>query len=76
MKLLTHVYRRTRYSPSEEKFGLTSQIQRAAISIAADVAEDHGRKSTKTYLNHLSIASGSLMEVETQIQMAARLGYV
>lgn len=76
MDLVVHVYELTRKFPAEEKFGLSSQLQRSAVSIPANIAEGHGRKATGAYLNHLSIASGSLMEVETLIQLAGRLGYL
>ena len=76
MELVTHVYQLTREFPVEEKFGLISQLQRAAVSIPANIAESHGRKSTGAYLNHISIANGSLMEVETLIQIASRLGFL
>ena len=76
MDLVTTVYRMTKAFPADEKFGLTAQMQRAAVSIPANVAEGHGRKSTKAYLNHVSIANGSLMELETLLQIAARLDYL
>ena len=76
MDLVTEIYKLTRAFPQDEKFGLTSQLQRAVISIPANIAEGHGRKSTGAYLNHLSIANGSLMEAQTFIQLASRLGYM
>ena len=76
MNLVTDIYRMTKPFPSKEKFGLASQIQRAAVSVPCNIAEGHGRKSTNAYLNHLSIAFGSLMELETQVQIAARLEYL
>ena len=74
--LVTTVYRLTKAFPADEKFGLTAQMRRAAVSIPANIAEGHGRKSTKAYLNHVSIANGSLMELETLLQIAARLEYL
>ena len=76
MDLVTEVYRLSKSFPSEEKYGLASQIQRAAVSVPSNIAEGHGRKSTNAYVNHLSIAFGSLMELETQVQIAARLQYI
>jgi four helix bundle protein len=62
--------------PKTEIYGLTSQLRRAAVSIPANIAEGHGRSHIKEYLNHLSIAYGSLMEVETHLQIAAELDYL
>ena len=74
--LVTTVYGLTKTFPADERFGLTAQIQRAAVSIPANIAEGHGRKFTKAYLNHVSIANGSLMELETLLHIAARLDYL
>jgi four helix bundle protein len=75
MDLVTEIYRLSKSFPSEEKYGLASQLQRAAVSVPSNIAEGHGRKSTSAYINHLSIAFGSLMELETQIQISLRLDY-
>jgi len=76
MELVEEIYRLTRLLPKDELYGLTSQIRRAAVSIPANIAEGYGRLHRKEYINHLSIARGSLMEVETQIELTVRLGYL
>jgi len=76
MDLVEQVYRVTRTFPPDERFGLTSQTQRAAVSIPSNIAEGHGRKSTGAFQNPLSVAAGSLMELETQVQIAERLGFL
>ena len=76
MDLVTEIYKITAKFPTEERFGLLSQARRAAVSIPSNIAEGHGRKSTGAYINHLSIAHGSLMELETQIQIALRLDFI
>ena len=72
--LVEMVYRLTKKFPPEERFGLTAQMQRAAVSIPANVAEGYGRSHRGDYLHHLSIAKGSLYELETHVTIAARLG--
>jgi len=76
MDLVQSVYEVVRAFPKEEIYGLTSQLKRAVVSIPSNIAEGQGRKSTREFLHHLSIAYGSLMEVETQILIAVRLGYL
>ncbi|MEP6704746.1 MAG: four helix bundle protein [Acidobacteriota bacterium] len=72
------MFRSTRVTdtfPRDERFGLTSQIRRASVSIAANIAEGAGRKSTKEFANFLSIAQGSASEIETELLIAFQLGY-
>ena len=74
--LVVECYRRTRGFPENERYGLTSQLQRAAVSIPANIAEGHGRGSTKSFINFLWIANGSLKELDTHLTLALRLQYV
>ena len=69
-------YRITKRFPKDELYGLVSQIRRSAVSVAANIAEGHGRKHLGDYLHHLSVASGSLMELETHVLIAERLRYI
>lgn len=76
MELVVIVYDLTEGFPREEMFGLSSQLRRAAVSIPSNIAEGQGRNSTKEFINHLSIAYGSLMEAETQILIAEMRSYI
>ena len=74
MDLAEVLYGLTRGFPKAEQFGLTAQTRRAAISIAANIAEGYGRSSKLAYLNFLRIAQGSLKETETHVLLAVRVG--
>ena len=76
MDLVVACYRLTKAFPASELYGLTGQLQRAAVSVPANIAEGQARQHTKEFLHHLSIANGSLAELETHIQIAERLGYI
>ena len=76
MDLVEQVHRVTRNWPSDERYELTSQVRRAAVSVPANIAEGQGRSGSKELLHHLSIANGSLHEAETHLLIAKRLGYL
>ena len=76
MTLAEAAYTMTRSFPKEEMFGMVSQIRRAAVSIAANIAEGHGRESTPYFVNFLRIAQGSLKELETHLLLSSRVGLV
>ncbi len=76
MDLVEAVYKASQTFPQEETYGLTSQIRRAVVSVPSNIAEGQGHKSTKEFMHFLSIALGSLREVETQILITERLTYL
>jgi len=76
IEFVTTVYKNTSTFPSDEKFGLTSQIRRAAVSIPANIAEGAARQSSKEFMHFLSIAQGSASELETELLIARNLDYL
>jgi four helix bundle protein len=76
MELAKAVYQVTASFPAEERYGLSQQMRRAAVSIPSNIAESAGRNSAKEFLNFIGISRGSLAELETQLQLAVMLGFV
>ena len=76
MDLAAHVYSLTARFPKEELYGLTSQIRRSAVSIPSNIAEGAARHSRKEFIQFLHIASGSVAELETQLLLAIRMGFI
>jgi four helix bundle protein len=76
MDLVVLIYKVTEEFPSKERFGLTNQVRRAVVSVPSNIAEGQGRHATRDFLRCLSIAHGSLQEVETQLIIARRLNYL
>jgi four helix bundle protein len=74
MDLAVSVYTLTRAWPKEELYGLTSQARRAAVSVAANIAEGYGRENLGSYVHFLRMAQGSLKEAETHLLIAQRVG--
>jgi len=74
--LVADVYRSTAKFPREELYGLTSQMRRAAVSVPSNIAEGQGRKSRGEFQHFLGIAKGSLFELETQVLISVRLGFM
>ena len=76
LNLVEDIYKLTKDFPASENFGLTSQLRRAAVSLPSNIAEGSSIGSTKDFIRFLNIASGSLAEIETQLVIAERIGYI
>ena len=76
MELVEDVYGLTRSWPQSERYGLTSQVRRSAISVPSNIAEGQAREHLGEYLHHLSVAQASLAELDTQLEIAIRLEYL
>jgi four helix bundle protein len=76
MNLVTEIYRITNSFPNHERFGLTSQMQRSAVSIPSNIAEGSAKSSNKDFSRFLEMSIGSSFELETQIILATNLGYL
>ena len=75
IQMTVAIYKLTAEFPSDERFGLTNQLRRAAVSVASNIAEGYGRSSTGEYLQFLGIARGSNCEVQTQLEISKELGF-
>jgi four helix bundle protein len=76
MEMVESVYRITSGLPDHERYGLTSQTRRAAVSIPANIAEGHNRRLEKPYRNHVNIALGSQAEIDTLLELTTRLKFL
>jgi four helix bundle protein len=76
LDLVSEIYKVTDSFPAREGYGLTSQIRRAAVSVPSNIAEGAGRQTKKEFVNYLHMAQGSLSEVDTQSEIAKKLGYL
>jgi four helix bundle protein len=76
MKFVTAIYEVTQRFPSEERYGLTNQLRRASVSVPSNIAEGQARFSQKEFHHFLSMARGSLVEIETQLLIARNLKYI
>jgi four helix bundle protein len=76
MDIVTKVYKLTDKFPRSEVYGLTNQLRRCSVSIPSNIAEGSGRKNIKEYIHFLYISKGSLLELETQLEISKRIGYL
>ena len=74
--LVTDIYSTTKQFPTDERYGIVSQLNRAAVSVPANIAEGWGRKSSKNYLQFLRTSKGSLMEIETLLVISKNLNFL
>jgi four helix bundle protein len=76
MDLVTEIYKTTQEFPTQEIYGITNQVRRAAVSVPSNIAEGAARQTKKEFRNFLHVAQGSLSEWDTQIEIASRRGYI
>jgi len=76
IELARDLYSRTRSFPEDERFGLTNQVRRAGVSICSNIAEGQARRTTKDFVQFLYISRGSLAELDTQLTLSHKLGYL
>jgi four helix bundle protein len=76
MDLVTEIYKTTKEFPTQEIYGITNQVRRAAVSVPSNIAEGAARQTKKEFRNFLHVAQGSLSELDTRIEIASRLGYI
>ena len=76
MNLATEIYKLVKFLPKEETYALSDQMRRAVVSIPSNIAEGHGRGSTREYIQFLNIARGSCFELETQLRICVNIGYL
>jgi len=76
MDLVIEIYKTTKEFPNQEIYGITNQVRRAAVSVPSNIAEGAARQTKKEFANFLHVAQGSLSELDTQIEIASRLGYI
>ena len=76
MDLVIEIYRITESFPKEEKYGLSNQVRRAAVSVPSNIAEGAARQTKKEFVNYLHMAQGSLSELDTQLEVARRLAFL
>jgi len=76
MELVCEVYEVTRHFPDSERYGLTTQMRRCAVSVPSNIAEGWSRNSAGSFISYLNIASGSMSELMTQLEIARRINYI